>query len=162
MSQPASTLSLRARSIAAADDTPRLRQLETVATCEPIIRAISVCVSLMIPRDSAANISLRNVSWSLVIVVSRMYSRPLQHAMKTVTLFPMCSQSRQVINALGGPAAIAKRWGFKLARVCNWQERGIPDEVVFRHPSFAKALAEVEYGPARTFVSEVCGPIERS
>lgn len=70
----------------------------------------------------------------------------------------MSSQSRQVIIDLGGPSAVAKRFGFKLQRVCNWQARGIPDEVVFRNPQFARSLADAGYAPAERFVSEMMNP----
>ena len=32
----------------------------------------------------------------------------------------------QIVDALGGPSALAKRFGLQRNSVCNWKTRGIP------------------------------------
>jgi len=149
-----------ASSIAAGADTPRLRQFDTVATSVPIIFASCVWVSFPIRRCSAASMRRRNDSWSMVTVSSETFDIMLQHAMKSATLFPMCSQHRDAIGRLGGPSEVSRKYGFKLQRVCNWQNRGVPDAVMFRNPYFARDLSDVGYPPAARFISMFIGVAE--
>ena len=51
----------------------------------------------------------------------------------------MCN-AKSIISALGGPSHVAKTYGFKPQRVCNWGKRGIPDSILLDHPEFSSAL----------------------
>lgn len=64
--------------------------------------------------------------------------------MKRVTLHPMCN-ARTAIEALGGPSVIAKTYGLKVQRVCNWGVRGIPSSVLLDYPDLADALRRAGY-----------------
>lgn len=68
----------------------------------------------------------------------------LLHAMKRVTLHPMCN-ARAAIEALGGPSAVAKAYGLKVQRVCNWGVRGVPASVLLDYPDLADALRSAGY-----------------
>lgn len=57
-------------------------------------------------------------------------------AMETKTIDP--SDDWELIQAMGGPAAVARMLGFKLPRgiqrVQNWKQRGIPARILLDHP----------------------------
>lgn len=59
-------------------------------------------------------------------------------------LHSMCN-NRSAIYALGGPSKVARDYGFKVQRVCNWGTRGIPARVILDNEAFAKALEKAGY-----------------
>lgn len=61
-------------------------------------------------------------------------------AMETKTIDP--SDDWELIQAMGGPAAVARMLGFKLPRgiqrVQNWKTRGIPARILVDHAKVFK------------------------
>ena len=61
-------------------------------------------------------------------------------AMETKTIDP--SDDWELIQAIGGPAVVARLLGFKLPhgiqRVHNWKKRGIPARILLDHPKVFK------------------------
>lgn len=52
---------------------------------------------------------------------------------------------KQAIDGLGGPAVVAKRYGYSNSRVCNWIVRGIPSRVLLDDKRLARALKSKGY-----------------
>ena len=74
----------------------------------------------------------------------RAINKVLLHIPIEPKLHFMCN-AKHVISLLGGPARVAKEFGFSIQRVSNWGARGIPPAVIVDHPAFARALRDAGY-----------------
>ncbi len=54
-------------------------------------------------------------------------------------------RDRPIIKALGGPAEVARKFGYSVQRVSNWGRRGIPSTELLDNQKFAAALKRAGY-----------------
>lgn len=52
---------------------------------------------------------------------------------------------REAIEKLGGPSAVARRYGYKQSQVSNWIVRGIPARVIADDHRLTRALRQAGY-----------------
>ena len=64
------------------------------------------------------------------------------------------NSDKQLIDALGGPTAVALKLGFKLpggaSRVANWRTRGIPPRVKLENPALFLSAAKIVIEHSKT------------
>lgn len=52
---------------------------------------------------------------------------------------------RMIIKSLGGPAVVARNFGYSVQQVSNWGRRGIPAKEIVENQPFATALKRAGY-----------------